>query len=159
MASAGGTVGGRGRGMAGRAGQGDPLGERTASAVGRLPRYALLAGLLVTDPRVPRSAKAALTAGGIYLVSPVDLVPGLIPVAGQLDDLAVMLVALRFAIRSSPPGVVRPLLERSGVTLAELDADLATLRDGLLWAAGQGLRGAWRLTRAAARRLPPLRRR
>src|SRR5690606_11747919 len=57
----------------------------------RLPAYMRLSANLARDPRVPKTAKASLALGGIYVVSPVDLIPGIIPVAGQLDDLYVLL--------------------------------------------------------------------
>src|SRR5690349_17212892 len=71
---------------------------RFLAAARRLPRYARLAGGLLRDARVPATSKAIIAAGGLYVVSPIDLVPGVIPVAGQLDDLLILLVALRQGI-------------------------------------------------------------
>jgi uncharacterized membrane protein YkvA (DUF1232 family) len=42
-----------------------------------------------------------------YLVSPIQLIPNFIPVIGQLDDLAVLTVAVRYACRCLPPEEVR----------------------------------------------------
>jgi uncharacterized membrane protein YkvA (DUF1232 family) len=39
-----------------------------------------------------------LVAGVAYLLSPIDLVPGIIPGLGQLDDLAFVLLALKSAL-------------------------------------------------------------
>lgn len=50
---------------------------------------------LAVDPRVPREDKLVAGAAAAYLVSPVDLVPGVIPALGQLDDLAVGVLATR----------------------------------------------------------------
>jgi uncharacterized membrane protein YkvA (DUF1232 family) len=44
----------------------------------------------VCDPNVHWSKKALPLAGLVYLVSPVDLIPDVIPVAGLLDDVAVI---------------------------------------------------------------------
>src|SRR5215216_4951978 len=84
---------------------GNPVMERFWAAVRRFPRYVFLGTNLVRDDRVPARVKATLLVGGAYAISPIDLVPGIIPVAGQLDDLAVVLLALRTAIRACPPEV------------------------------------------------------
>jgi uncharacterized membrane protein YkvA (DUF1232 family) len=44
-------------------------------------------GRIVLDPALPRPAKIALAAAAVYLVSPIDLIPDFIPIAGVLDDL------------------------------------------------------------------------
>jgi uncharacterized membrane protein YkvA (DUF1232 family) len=47
------------------------------------------------DPRVPRRAKVAVTLAGLWLLSPIDLVPEFLPVIGPLDDVLVVALALR----------------------------------------------------------------
>lgn len=51
-------------------------------------------GALAVDPGVPRAAKIALAAVALYLASPVDLVPDVIPFAGWLDDLLLAAVVV-----------------------------------------------------------------
>ena len=48
----------------------------------------------MTDPVLPRTAKIALGAAAVYLLSPVDLIPDFIPFLGYADDvlLAAILV-------------------------------------------------------------------
>ncbi len=108
----------------------------------RLPTYVRLSTALARDARVPGAAKATLALGGIYVVSPVDLIPGLIPVAGQLDDLYVVLTGLQQAIRISPDDVVDEHLARVGLTRNSVDDDLAALRtfvrQGVVWAFQKG---------------------
>jgi uncharacterized membrane protein YkvA (DUF1232 family) len=43
----------------------------------------------------------------LYLTSPLDLVPDFIPVAGQLDDLALVALALRVVVRGAGADLVR----------------------------------------------------
>ena len=53
-------------------------------------------------PRVPRSAKLAVAFAGLWLLSPIDLIPEFLPVIGPLDDVVVVALALRFAARRVP---------------------------------------------------------
>lgn len=110
--------------------------------VKRLPRYVRLAALMAGDPEVPRTSKALLAAGGAYAIVPIDLVPGVIPVAGQVDDLYVILSALRQAIRSCPNEVVQKHLTEADVTAQIIDADLALVRKmvrrGVSWTLRNG---------------------
>jgi len=59
-----------------------------------VPRVALLIPKLLADERVPARTKLALTGLGVYLVSPWDFLPDFIPVLGQLDDVAAILILL-----------------------------------------------------------------
>lgn len=61
---------------------------------------------LVRDPAVPRLAKVLPLAAVFYLLSPIDGVPDLIPVLGQLDDLGVLMLALESFLRLCPEDVV-----------------------------------------------------
>ena len=128
--------------------------DRFLSLVRRLPAYGRLAWRLIREPRLSRARRSAVAAAGAYLVSPIDLVPGIIPVAGQLDDAAVALLALRFALRGLPPADRRAHLEASGLAAADLDHDLGTVRIGAAWLLRRGGRiGLWAgrgLIRAAA---------
>jgi uncharacterized membrane protein YkvA (DUF1232 family) len=119
-----------------------------ASTLGRLPRYLVLARALIGDRRLSRWRKAALGGGLAYLASPIDLVPGILPVIGQLDDLAAVLLALRFALRglSGPAGEAQ--LAAAGLSAAAIDEDLANVRRAAGWVA----RRSAALGTAAARR-------
>jgi uncharacterized membrane protein YkvA (DUF1232 family) len=59
-------------------------------------------GRLRSDPRVPRRAKVAVVLAGLWLASPIDLLPEFLPVIGPLDDVVVMALALRYAARQVP---------------------------------------------------------
>jgi uncharacterized membrane protein YkvA (DUF1232 family) len=58
------------------------------------------------DPRVPRRAKVAVALAGLWLLSPVDLLPEFLPVIGPLDDVLVVALALRYAARQVPRDVL-----------------------------------------------------
>jgi uncharacterized membrane protein YkvA (DUF1232 family) len=96
--------------------------------VRRLPQYLRLVADMARDPEVPPKAKALLIFGGAYTVSPIDLVPGIIPVAGQLDDLYVVLTSIQQAVRLSPDAVIERHLTAHGLTMAIINDDLASVR-------------------------------
>ena len=54
------------------------------------------------DPRVPRRAKVAVAFAGLWVLSPIDLIPEFVPVIGPLDDVVVVALALRYAARQVP---------------------------------------------------------
>ena len=58
------------------------------------------------DPRVPRRARIAILIAGIWVASPIDLIPEFIPVIGPLDDIVVVALALRYAGRQVPREVL-----------------------------------------------------
>jgi uncharacterized membrane protein YkvA (DUF1232 family) len=58
------------------------------------------------DPRVPRRAKVVVALAGLWLVSPIDLLPEFLPVIGPLDDVLVVALALRYVARQVPREVL-----------------------------------------------------
>jgi uncharacterized membrane protein YkvA (DUF1232 family) len=54
---------------------------------------AMIAGLL-KDPSLPRAVKVALVAAAVYLASPFDLIPDVIPFVGWVDDVLVGAIVL-----------------------------------------------------------------
>lgn len=70
--------------------------------VGLLPDCATCLRRLHRDDRVPRKAKVALWFALLWVLSPIDLVPEFLPVIGPLDDVVVVALALRYAMRVSP---------------------------------------------------------
>ena len=58
------------------------------------------------DPRVPRKAKIAIVFAGLWVASPIDLIPEFIPVIGPLDDIVVVALCLRYAGRQVPREVI-----------------------------------------------------
>jgi uncharacterized membrane protein YkvA (DUF1232 family) len=58
------------------------------------------------DPRVPRRAKVAVALAGVWVASPIDLIPEFLPVIGPLDDVVVVALAFRYAARRVPRAVL-----------------------------------------------------
>jgi uncharacterized membrane protein YkvA (DUF1232 family) len=71
-----------------------------------LPACATTTRRLARDPRVPRRAKLAVAFAGLWVLSPIDLIPEFLPVIGPLDDVVVVALALRYAARRVPRHVL-----------------------------------------------------
>jgi uncharacterized membrane protein YkvA (DUF1232 family) len=73
---------------------------------GFLPACLTTVRRLRNDPRVPRRAKLAILLAGLWLLSPIDLLPEFLPIIGPLDDVLVIALALRYAARRVPREVL-----------------------------------------------------
>jgi len=74
-----------------------------------------LVSALMADPRVPLQAKAVPGLAVVYLLSPFDLVPSFIPLLGQLDDFAVLLLAVQTFKRMVPAELLEEYERRLGI--------------------------------------------
>ncbi len=62
--------------------------------------------LMARDSRTPRAPKILLWAAVIYAISPIGLVPDVIPVLGYLDDVIIVPVLVIIAVKRVPPEVI-----------------------------------------------------
>ncbi|MEO7372249.1 MAG: DUF1232 domain-containing protein [Ilumatobacteraceae bacterium] len=92
-----------------------------------LPACVTTARRLRKDPRVPRRVKFAVGFAGLWVLSPIDLIPEFLPVIGPLDDIVVVALALRYAARRIPPEALidawpaeRRILERLAPAIAQI---------------------------------------
>jgi uncharacterized membrane protein YkvA (DUF1232 family) len=92
-----------------------------------LPACVTTARRLRKDPLVPRRVKVAVAFAGLWVLSPIDLIPEFLPVIGPLDDIVVVALALRYASRRIPPERLlaawpaeRRILERLAPSVARL---------------------------------------
>lgn len=131
----------------------EPTGDFPMQAFGamvrRMPGYARLAWALARDPRLSRARRAAVLAGAAYVFSPIDFVPGIIPVVGQLDDVLVALGVIRLALNGLKPEFRAQVLRTAGLAQADLDADLRTTGAIASWLVRSGFRVSRRVGRAA----------
>src|ERR1700737_1280635 len=58
------------------------------------------------DPRVPWYAKALAVAVAAHALSPIDLIPGFIPVVGYLDDLIIVPLGIWLVVSLIPDEVM-----------------------------------------------------
>jgi uncharacterized membrane protein YkvA (DUF1232 family) len=76
--------------------------EDARAIAGLVPDCVVLFSRLLRDPRLPRREKLLVAALLPYLLSPIDLIPDFIPVAGQLDDAVIVALVLGRVVRSRP---------------------------------------------------------
>ncbi len=77
--------------------------------------------LACKDSRTPWYARALAALVVAYAVSPIDLIPDVIPVIGYLDDLVLVPLGIILVLRMIPPTVLKNCREQ-----AEAATDRAT---------------------------------
>lgn len=90
-----------------------------------LPRQARLAYCLVRDPRVPRPPKLALLAAVGVIVTPFVDLPAALPLVGELDVLALSLIAVRLFVAACPREVVESVQTEIAEGRSIFDSDVA----------------------------------
>lgn len=83
----------------------------------RVEVYALY--LAYRDPRVPWYARLFAACVVAYALSPIDLIPDPIPVLGYLDDLILIPLGVKLAIRMVPASVMEECRARSREVMAQ----------------------------------------
>lgn len=80
--------------------------ELVKDAILMMPNIVKLVGRLLKDPRVPRRAKITLGLAAAYVMSPIDLIPEVIPVLGWADDVILVMFAIDSLIDRAGPEIV-----------------------------------------------------
>jgi uncharacterized membrane protein YkvA (DUF1232 family) len=102
--------------------------------IGEVPMHAKLAYCLVRDERVPVAPKAAVLGALGLIVSPIDF-PAWIPVIGELDMLALGILAVKTFVDACPDEVVADNRAAINARTSAWDRDRAAgmemVREGL----------------------------
>jgi uncharacterized membrane protein YkvA (DUF1232 family) len=83
-----------------------PVLSRAKELLVDVPRHGKLAYCLLRDERVPAAPKAVLMGALVLIVSPIDF-PAWVPLVGELDMLALGVLAVSTFIEACPEGVRR----------------------------------------------------
>lgn len=94
-----------------------------------LPNMVRLLGNLLADARVPMTEKALFAAAIVYVIMPLDFIPDIFPVVGQVDDLYLVALTLLRLLNRTDEAVVRENWSGGGdvVSLANSIAGLAPM--------------------------------
>lgn len=84
-----------------------PRGGLLSESLRLLPDVLRLVRRLAADPTLPRGIRLRLSLLLVYLASPLDLIPDVIPVLGYADDAIVVTWVLRTVVRRAGLDAVR----------------------------------------------------
>jgi len=97
--------------------------EKAKAVVEAFKREVKVYRLVLADRRTPWLARVLLGAAVAYALSPIDLIPDFIPVAGYLDDVVIVPGLVYLALRLVPREVVQEC--RAKVRMTSGDARTA----------------------------------
>src|SRR5215469_848237 len=83
------------------------LSRRLCEQIIAIPKQVHLLTVLMRSSKVPWTAKAVASCSVAYVFSPIQLIPSFIPVIGQLDDLAVLFIAIKLTRRLTPAAALQ----------------------------------------------------
>lgn len=96
-----------------------------------IPRFLVLLGRLLRDPRVDAGDRILLGAAIAYALTPLDLMPDFWPLVGQLDDVFFLALAIDRLIARAGPELVSAHWDGSLEVLHALTGSLVDLADRL----------------------------
>lgn len=70
--------------------------------LGRIGKLFLLWRSLAKDGRTPLATKIFPWAALLYLLMPIDIVPDIIPLFGQIDDIGIVVLLISIALKVIP---------------------------------------------------------
>lgn len=114
----------------------------------RLKRDVVALWLAARDPQVPIAAKLVAGCVAAYALSPIDLIPDVIPVLGLLDDLILVPLGIALAVRLMPAEVLARLREEAEALTQRPTSRWAAVAVVLAWALAAGGIGWWIIGRA-----------
>jgi uncharacterized membrane protein YkvA (DUF1232 family) len=99
--------------------------------------------LAARDPRTPWYARALAVAIAAYALSPIDLIPDVIPVLGYLDEAILLPIGILLVVRLVPREVMAECRARAEAAAARPVSRAGAAFIIALWAAAAGGLGWW----------------
>ena len=87
--------------------------------VRKLKKETYVIYLACKDSRVPWYARALAAIVVAYALSPIDLIPDIIPVIGYLDDLILVPLGIILVVRIIPPAVLEDCRQQAEVAMSQ----------------------------------------
>ena len=90
--------------------------------------------LILKHPQTPWQNKAFIIMIIAYFLSPLDLIPDLYPLLGQIDDLLIAFFGTQFSFKIMPAHILAECKEKAQIGLKKFTAILLTVI--LIWIVG-----------------------
>lgn len=113
--------------------------ETLKSWARRLKRDAHALYLAARDARTPWQARALALVVAAYALSPIDLIPDVIPVFGYLDDIILVPLGIWLALKLIPPGLMAEYRATADQAAARPVSRSAAAAIVLVWLAAAAL--------------------
>lgn len=107
--------------------------DRLRAAARRLKRDVVAVFFAGRDARTPWLARLVALAVASYALSPIDLIPDIIPVLGLLDDLVLVPLGIALALRLVPPAVMAEARLRAEALAARPTSRAAAVAIVVVW--------------------------
>lgn len=118
----------------------------TAEGLGnRLKRDVVALWITARDVRSPWGAKVTAGAVAAYALSPIDLIPDVIPVLGLLDDLLIVPLGIALVIRLIPAPLMAEFRDLASRRKGRPQSVAAAAIIVMLWALAVGMGAVWLL--------------
>ncbi|MHB9130509.1 MAG: YkvA family protein [Armatimonadota bacterium] len=123
---------------------GKEMREQVMPIIARIPAYGRLIYALVTHRELTAKQKAPILLALGYNALPLNLVPGFIPVLGELDDLLVLFWAIKRTLAVLSPEQASAMLSKVHVTPEQMESDEAIIRQALFVMPARGAKAVGR---------------
>lgn len=108
-----------------------------------LKRQTLVVYFVARDPRTPWPLRLLALGIAAYALSPIDLIPDVIPLLGYLDDLVIVPLGLLLVLRRVPTEVLDDARQRAAAAATRpVSHAMAAIIVGV-WVASLTALGAW----------------
>lgn len=110
---------------------------------GELKRQTLVVYFVARDPRTPWPLRLLALGIAAYALSPIDLIPDVIPLLGYLDDLVIVPLGLLLVLRRVPAEVLDDARQRAAAAATRPVSRAMAVIIVVAWVASLTALGAW----------------
>jgi len=108
-----------------------------------LKRQTLVVYFVARDPRTPWPLRLLALGIAAYALSPIDLIPDVIPLLGYLDDLVIVPLGLLLVLRRVPAEVLDDARQRAAAAATRPVSRAMAVIIVVAWVASLTALGAW----------------
>jgi len=108
-----------------------------------LKRQTLVVYFVARDPRTPWPLRLLALGIAAYALSPIDLIPDVIPLLGYLDDLVIVPLGLLLVLRRVPAEVLDDARQRAAAAATRPVSRAMAAIIVVVWVASLTALGAW----------------